>query len=669
MVSFPFASSSPNVYLIGMSIRSVLIASAAILASAASLGAQAPIKITADLSEAPRRLYHAEVDIPVKPGPVTLTTPKWIPGNHRPTGPVDNITGVVFTANGETLKWRRDDVDLYQFHVIVPKGVTNIHAHLDAIALDRVSDHLVCLEWERLLLYPANVTTKDLPIEPSVIVPAGWGTGTALQPISTGAPSAATGVNEQYHQPTPGSVVTHYALTNVEQLQDSPVIAGQYFHEFALAPELPVKHYIDVVADQPGDQDLSPEYIARISNLVREANAAYGSHHYNVYHFLLTLSDVAGGEGLEHGQSSDNGENEKAFASIDRNPEADLLPHEYTHSWNGKYRRPARLNQPTFATPEQGDLLWVYEGMTQYMGNVLGARSGLVSKQEYLDTIANDAASMDFRAGRDWRSTEDTAISASVLRGGDPQWSNWKRGQDYYIEGLIVWLDVDTKIRQLTNNQKSITDFQKLFLGKGGNTGPEIVGYELSEIVSELNSVAPYDWNKFFQEKVNSVNEHADLDGITQGGYKLVYLDHPAHPEGGRGFGGPNVWYSLGLRIGGGRAGANPGVIADVRYGGPADAAKLYPGQQIIAINGQSYSADALTSAIKNAVGKTEPIHLVISHEGTVSNYDINYHDGEKYPTLVRVDGTPDYIMDIATPLTKTEHAPGYKERTRPDSN
>ena len=651
-----------------MHIRRVLIASAALLASAASLAAQAPIKITADLSEAPRRLYHAEVDIPVKPGPVTLTTPKWIPGNHRPTGPVDNITGVVFTANGETLKWRRDDVDLYEFHLTVPKGVTSIHAHLDAIALDRVSDHLVCLEWERLLLYPANVTTKDLAIEPSVIVPAGWGIGTALQPTGTSAPTQGTGVNEADHQPTPGSVVTHYALTNVEQLQDSPVIAGQYFHEFALAPELPVKHYIDVVADQPGDQDLSPEYIARISNLVREANAAYGSHHYNVYHFLLTLSDVAGGEGLEHGQSSDNGEGEKAFSNVNRGD--DLLPHEYTHSWNGKYRRPARLNQPTFATAEQGDLLWVYEGMTQYMGNVLGARSGLVSKKEYLDTIANDAASMDFRAGRDWRSTEDTAISASVLRGGDPQWSNWKRGQDYYIEGLIVWLDVDTKIRQLTNNTKSITDFQQKFLGKGGNTGPEIVGYELSEIVADLNSVAPYDWNKFFQEKVNSVQLHADTDGITQGGYKLVYLDHqpPSDREGGgRGFGGPNVWYSLGLRIGGGgRGGAGtPGIIADVRYGGPADDAKLYPGQQILAINGTSYSAEALTAAIKNAVGKTEPIHLVISHEGTVSNYDINYHDGEKYPTLVRVDGTPDYIMDIATPLTKTEHAPGYKEGGR----
>ena len=646
-----------------MPIRPTVLVAAALFSTAAL--AQAPIKITADLTEAPRRLYHAEIDIPVKPGPLTLTTPKWIPGNHRPTGPVEDITGVVFTANGETLKWRRDDVDLYNFHLTIPKGVTSIHVHLDTLALARVSDHMACLEWEKLLMYPADKPGKEIPVEPSVTVLPGWGIGTALQPTGTGAPPPTTGVNEEDHTPPAGSVTTHYAATNVEQLEDSPVIAGQYFHEFALAPELSVKHYIDVVADVSGDQDLSAEYIARISNLVREANAAYGSHHYNVYHFLLTLSDVAGGEGLEHGQSSDNGEGEKAFSDINRGN--DLLPHEYTHSWNGKYRRPARLYQPNFSNPEQGDLLWVYEGMTQYMGNVLGARSGLVSKQEYLDTIAGTAASLDFRPGRDWRSTEDTAISASILRGGDQRWSNWKRGQDYYQEGTLVWMDVDTRIRQLTNNQKSITDFQKIFLGKGGDTGPAIVGYEFPELVADLNQVVPYDWDKLLREKVNGINPHSDQDGITQGGYKLVYLDHmppSARAAAGRGFGGPNVWYSIGLRIGGGggRGGAPAagGTIGDIRYGGPADAAKLYPGEQILAINGLAYTPDVLTTAIHNAAGKTEPIHLVVEHEGTVENVDINYHDGEKYPTLQRVEGTPDYLSDIAAPLTKTEHAPGY---------
>ena len=629
----------------------------------------APIKITADLSEAPRRLYHAEIDIPVKPGPLSLITPKWIPGNHRPTGPADEITGVVFTANGQTLKWRRDDIDLYEFHLLVPKGVTSIHAHLDAIVTARVSDHMAVLEWEKLLLYPANIPGKEIPIQPNVTVAKGWGIGTALQPTGTIAPPPTTGVNEQDHQPTPGAMTTQYAVTNVEQLEDSPVITGEYFHEFPLAPEMTPKHYIDVVSDELEDSNLSPQILADCSNLVREANAAYGSHHYNVYHFLLTLSDVAGGEGLEHGQSSDNGVGEKGFA----NPRggSDLLAHEYTHSWNGKYRRPARLYQPTFESPEQGNLLWVYEGMTQYMGNVLGARAGFKTKRQYLDTIANTAASLADKPGRDWRSTEDTAIAASILRGGDPAWSNWKRGQDYYQEGLLVWMDVDTKIRQLTDGKKSLTDFQRLFLGKGGHTGPMIVPYEFPELVADLNEVVPYDWGKLLREKIDDINPHADTDGITQGGYKLVYVDHQPPSERGaeqaaRGVSVPEVWYSLGLRMAGGRGrpGAPPeaaGTISDVRYGGPGDDARLYPGQRIISVNGKVYSPDVLLAAVAAAKGTSEPLHLVVEHEGGVIDVDLNYHDGNKYPVLQRVDGTPDYLDAIAAPLTTPEYAPAAK--------
>ena len=613
-----------------------------------------PIQIVADLSEAPRRLYHAEIDIPLKPGTasMTLTTPKWIPGNHRPTGPVDEITGVVFTANGETLAWRRDDVDLYAFHVTIPKGATMLHAHLDCIVGSRVSNHMAVLEWEKLLLYPADKPGKDIPIQPSVTVPAGWGIGTALTPIGTSAPPPTAGVSEQDHGPAPDATTTKYAATTVEQLEDSPVITGEYFHEFPLAPEMTPKHYIDVVSDQPDDSKLRPELLAECSNLVREANAAYGSHHYHVYHFLLTLSDVAGGEGLEHGQSSDNGVGEKAFAEA--HPNSDLLSHEYTHSWNGKYRRPARLYQPNFEIAEQGDLLWVYEGLTQYMGNVLAARSGLRTKQQYLDTIANTAAGLDYKPGRQWRSTEDTAIAASVLRGDDPGWSNWRRGQDYYQEGALLWLDADTKIRQLTGDKKSLTDFFHIFLAKGGNTGPMIVPYELPEIVDDLNQVAACDWAKFFKERVSDINPRADIACIEQGGYKLVYLDHPPKVDGGSGSGrpamGPNVWYSLGLRVSG--AASSAGTIIDVRWGGPADDAKLAPGQKIIAVDGHTYSSDVLLQAVRDAKGKSEPIHLILEREGSVTLAEINYHDGEKYPALERVDGTPDYLSEIAKPLT-----------------
>jgi predicted metalloprotease with PDZ domain len=634
--------------------RSTLLLSALLpvgaFAQAASSHAT-PIQITADLSEGPRHLFHAEVEIPVKPGPITLITPKWIPGNHRPTGPVDDITGVVFTADGKVLPWRRDNEELYEFHVTVPAGVTTLHAHLDCIAPARVTTKMAVLEWEKLLLYPANIPVKDIAIQPSVTVPAGWGIGTALQPIGPVAAPANTGVDEKDHLGAASTVTTKYEVTTVEQLEDSPVITGQYFHEFALAPEIKPAHFLDVVSDDPDDSNIRPETLAEVNNLVREADAEYKSHHYNTYHLLLTLSDVAGGEGLEHGQSSDNGIGEKGFSDdAHQLGEADLLAHEFTHSWNGKYRRPARLYQDSFAKMQQGDLLWVYEGMTQYLGNVLAARSGLKNQEQYRDLLALSAANLDTKVGREWRSTEDTAIAASILRGGNPMWSNWKRGQDYYQEGELFWLDADTLIRKLTNNQKSLDDFEAIFLGKGGNTGPLIVPYERPELIADLNQVVAYDWATFIHEHIDNINPRADLAGIEQGGYKLVYKDTPSKSEktlasvGSRRGAGIDVWYSLGLRVN------SEGQIADVRWSSPADDAKLAPGQKIYAVNGQTFSGDKLKAAIRNAKGNTEPIHLILEQDGFVTFADLNYHDGERYPVLVRVDGTPDYLDDITKP-------------------
>src|SRR6266702_1336123 len=613
-----------------------------------------PIQITADLSEAGRKLYHAEVELPVKAGPLTLITPQWIPGNHRPTGPVQDITGVVFTANGQTLPWRRDDVNLYEYHLTIPMGVTSVHAHLDCIVYARATTKMAVLEWEKLMLYPAGTPVKEIAVQPSITVPAGWGIGTALMPVATGlVPPPTTGVDENGHAPAAGSTTTKYAPTTVEQLQDSPAIAGQYFHEFPLAPEITPKHFIDVVSDEPDDSQLRPDFLAEISNLVRETGAMYASRHYNVYHFLLTLSDTAGGEGLEHGQSSDNGVNENAFRDPQHQlAEADLLAHEFTHSWNGKYRRPGRLYQAEFAMPEQGDLLWVYEGMTQYLGNVMAARSGLKSQEQYRDLLAISAANLDNKAGRAWRSTEDTAISSSILRAQGPAWGDWRRGQDYYQEGELLWLDADTLIRQLTNDQKSLNDFEHIFLGKGGDTGPLIVQYELPEIVADLNQVAPYDWAKFIHDRVMGINPRADLAGIERGGYKLVYADKPSKSEstvaasGNRRGGGINVWYSLGLRV------AADGTITDVRWGGPTDKAKFSPGQKIFAVNGVIFTGDGLKAAVRQAKGKTEPIHFILQTNNFVSLADVDYHDGERYPTLVRVEGTPAYLDEITKPLT-----------------
>jgi predicted metalloprotease with PDZ domain len=419
-----------------------------------------------------------------------------------------------------------------------------------------------------------------------------------------------------------------------------------------------------VVSDHPDDSNLRPVLLSELNNLVREADALYSSHHYNVYHFLLTLSDGAGEDGLEHGQSSDNGVDEKGYADdAHQLAMGDLLPHEFTHSWNGKYRRPVGLYQPDFATAQQGALLWVYEGMTQFLGHVLAARSGIITPAQYRDMLAINAANLDYRPGREWRTTADTAIAASILRDGNRAWSNWRRGQDYYQEGELLWLDADTLIRKLTQNKKSLDNFQKIFLGKGGNTGPLIVTYNFDELVQDLNAVIPYDWATFLHDRVDKINPRADLAGIEQGGYKLVFNDKPNASERtmatmtesrGRDL---DCWFSIGLRIG------TDGSIADVRWNSPADKARLAPGEKIIAVNGQIFSSDALQAAIRAAKGNTEPMHLIVQADSFVSTAELDYHDGERYPALERVDAAPAYLDDITRPLTKPESPPDLPKK------
>jgi len=616
-----------------------------VLAASFAFAQKTPIQITADLSEAPRKWFHAEIDIPVTAGPLTLISPKWIPGHHGPGGPVADITGVVFTANGKTLAWRRDDVDLYEYHLTVPAGVTSLQAHLDCITTN-TTNNLAVLEWERLLMYPAGVPVRDIPIQASVKVPAGWGIGTSLTPFSPYDPQHPTGG------------IVHYAATTVEMLEDSPIVTGIYFHEYPLAPELTPKHYVDVVGDSAEVVEIRPTVLEHWNRLIHEAWAMYGQPHYRTYHFLLALRGQYNGGGLEHHESSDNRLPERALMTDDGEMQsADLFPHELTHSWNGKYRRPAGLATPDYSTPMKGELLWVYEGLTDYLGDLLGERSGAISAGRYREEIALDAASMDTTTGRAWRSIGDTAISASIL--GGAAWANWRRNQDYYLEGNLLWLDVDTTIRKLTNDSKSLRDFMAVFLNKGGGETPTVVPYDFNEIVADLNQVVKNDWAGFFNDRVNGINPHVNVEGIEQGGYKLVYTDKPSEYERARlalPGGGIDVWYSLGISLD--REGS---TISDVRVGGPADKAKIFPGEKIMAVNDRVYSKDALRAAIKQAKNSPAPIHLILQNDTLVTEVDVDYHEGERYPTLVRVEGTPAYLEHITRPLAADAAATGAR--------
>ena len=602
-----------------------------------------PIVLHVDLTDAPRRLLHAHMQIPVSSGPLTLEYPQWIPGDHRPTGPIDNLSGIRVRANGQDLSWRRDDVDMYAFHVDVPSGVTTLDVSLDFLATpgDTGSDEdqatspdMTVLEWNSVVLYPAHIPVAQIPITASLTVPADWKLGTAL---------SITGQN---------GAETSFATVSVGRLIDSPVITGRYFREFPLAPEITPKHYLDVAGDAAEDVDLKPEYLAAVNQLVRETGPLYQSRHYETYHFLLSLSDVIRMEGLEHHQSSDNGIEKKGITD----PKlamlnAELLPHEFTHSWNGKYRRPVGLATPDYATPQKGDLLWVYEGMTQYWGNVLAARSAFWTPAQYREALAFSAARLNVKPGRTWRNLEDTAIASQTLRGGHEYWANWRRGQDYYQEGELIWLDADTTIRQLTHDKKSLNDFCVKFLAVGGNTPPIVVPYDFDEIVADLNAVAPYDWRSFLTERLQSHAAHAPLDGIEHGGYRLTYGDEPTEYEQAylTKYQQVDAWFSLGLMVN------NSSVIDDVMVDSPAFQAGLGPGMKLVAVNGHGFNGDVLKGAIRGAKGTTSPIELIVSNENEFRTLRLDYHDGEKYPQLERVQGTPDLLDEIIKPLVASK--------------
>jgi predicted metalloprotease with PDZ domain len=603
----------------------------------------APIVLHVDLTDAPRRLLHAHLQIPVNAGPLTLQYPQWIPGDHRPTGPIDNLSGLRIRANGQDLSWRRDDVDMYAFHVDVPSGVTTLEVSLDFLATpgdtgsdedQATSPNMTVLEWNSVVLYPAHIPTAQIPITASLTVPADWKLGTAL------SITAQNGAE------------TSFATVPVGQLVDSPVITGRYFREFPLAPEITPKHYLDVAGDAAEDVDLKPEYLAAVNQLVRETGPLYQSRHYETYHFLLSLSDVIRDEGLEHHQSSDNGIEKKGITD----PKlamlnAELLPHEFTHSWNGKYRRPVGLATPDFATPQKGGLLWVYEGMTQYWGDVLAARSAFWTPAQYREALAWSAARLNVKPARTWRNLEDTAIASQILRGGHEYWSNGRRGQDYYEEGELIWLDADTTIRQLTQDKKSLNDFCVKFLAVGGNTPPKVVPYDFDEIVAGLNAVAPYDWRSFLTERLQSHAAHAPLEGIEHGGYRLIYGAEPTEYEQAylTKYQQVDAWFSLGLMVN------NSSVIDDVRVDSPAFQAGLGPGMKLVAVNGHGYSGDVLKSAIRGAKQTTSPVELIVSNDNEFRTVGLGYHDGEKYPQLERVQGTPDLLDEIIKPLVASK--------------
>ena len=593
------------------------------------------IALAVDARETPRKLLHARETLNVTPGALTLVYPKWLPGEHSPDGAIDDLVGLNFTVGGRSLPWRRDPVDLFAFHIDVPQGATRLDVSFDFLSAigqggfsSASSDtaHLGIYSWNQVLLYPQGARTDDVMFRASMELPAGWKFGTAL-PVAN-----------------QNGATIDFQPVSLTTLVDSPVVAGEYLRIVPLdkGSSRPVEAVL--VGDTSASIDIPNDLTAKWQRLVQEADAMFGARHYNNYRFLLTLSDRVAHFGLEHHQSNDSRVPEN---SLTEQNSIGVVAHEYVHSWNGKYRRPAGLATPDFQQPMVGDLLWVYEGLTQYLGYVLAERSGIWSESYYKERLAQIAAFLDNEPGRRWRPLADTTIAAQLLYFAPGQWTAYRRSTDFYDEGWLIWLDVDTTIRELTHGQKSIDDFCHLFHG-GESGAPTVKAYTFDDVVAALNQVAPHDWKAFLGSRVYQVTPRAPLDGITRGGWRLIYTD--AKNEYIKTGDGERVeaTYSIGLRVR-----ARDGVINDVTIDSPAGKAGIGPGMQILAVNGLRYSADVLRTAIKESKAASGKMTIEFQNDDVVKTVSLDYHGGMREPHLERDASKPDLMAQILTARAK----------------
>ncbi len=579
------------------------------------------MQLQVDARDHDQGIFRVTQTIPVAgAGPITLLYPEWLPGNHAPRGEIEKLTGLEFTAGGQKLAWVRDNVDVYAFHLTVPEGVSQITAKFQFVSATVenqgrivMAPSMLNLRWHQVSLYPAGYYVRQIPVQATAIYPDGWQAASALRPKST----------------TGNTIV--YEKTDYDTLVDSPVFAGQYFQTYSLSNRV----HLNIVADDAKFLRPTKEQLAPHAALVKEAEALFGSHPYDRYDFLLALTEDMGGIGLEHHRSSENGVDREYFTDWNSGPgRRNLLPHEMTHAWNGKYRRPAGMWTPDFRQPMRDNLLWVYEGQTQFWGYVLGARSGLYSKQDTLDAFAAIAADMDLRVGRTWRPLVDTTHDPIIAARRPKPWTSWQRSEDYYNEGLLIWLEADQIIRRESGGRKSLGDFARSFFG-GRNGDWGVRTYEEKDVIDTLNAVQPYDWATFIAGRVHATTSEAPKNGLALGGYRLVFVDTPspyilANDKRRKQL---DLSYSVGLVMG------SKGMIKSVVWDSPAFRAGLRPGLTISAVNGKAYSDAALKQAIEENRGREGAIEIFAKNGEAYHNFMVDHSDGLRYPALEKITG------------------------------
>ncbi|MEQ1946366.1 MAG: M61 family peptidase [Bryobacteraceae bacterium] len=608
------------------------------------------LRLDVDATDAPRRLIHVKLNVPLSAtAPVTMPSgsrtvtllyPQWIPGEHEPSGPIADVVRLRASAHGESIPWRREAKNLYAFTMNVPPGASSVDVEFDFISAadsggfssgSSMTTELAVLSWNQFVLYPQGPAADQIRVQANLRIPKGWQYGTALSPAKE---------NDGRIEFKP------VALT---ELIDSPVSTGAHFRTVDLGAADGAHHYLHIAADSEHAIAVTDEITERYRKLIAEAGALFGSRHYRDYHFLLTLSDHVASFGLEHHESSDDRVAERTLIEENlRMLDADLLAHEFVHSWNGKFRRPAGLITKNYNETIDSDLLWIYEGLTEYYGEVLATRSGLGSEERFRDWLAKIAAEMDRPAGRSWRSLRDTSVSAQLLYGAREDYAGLRRGVDFYSEGALLWLEADTLIRELSQGSKSLDDFCRVFHGGPGGT-PAVKPYALTDVVAALNSVQRYDWAKFLEDRVDKPAEHAPMAGIQNGGWKLIFRNRRsdlwAADEDDKKV--SDLTYSLGLVL------KNDGTIKDVEFNGLAQKNGLAPGGVITQVNTRQFSSFLFRDAIRDAVESGEPIEIVVKNGEYYTTHRMAYRGGERYPQLERDGSKPDLLTAIVTAKTK----------------
>src|SRR5579883_1100083 len=605
---------------------------AAFIAATPYATRQDPATLVVDASRAPEAIMTVRERIPAQPGPFTVVYPKWIPGEHGPTGPLNDLAALQISANGAALEWRRDSVDLYAFHVDVPAGVTAIDVAFDVLMNapgdTMASGSTAIVNWNRALLYQDGIDSHQYFVKPSIVLPPGWDYATALRGVTR------TGDR------------LDFAVTPLNMLVDSPLDMGRYVRKWDLWKQGAAFVQLDAFADYPQNLDVPASLLHAYERVPAEAFAMYGSRHFEDYHALLTLSDAIDFQGIEHHQSSDD----RAAADFLTDPdeslsEGDLVTHEFSHSWNGKYRRPADLTTPNFQLPQLTDLLWVYEGMNQYLGDLLSFRAGIREPNLFPEYVASVYADMDYETGRATTPLIDITTGAPYYYEARGQYGSIRRGSgDFYSEGELIWLDVDTIIRERSHGARSLDTFLHRFT-EPALTGPIVDTYTRAQVESLLNGVEAYDWHGFFQRYVYDVAPHPPADDLARAGWRLEYSAKPnPFVTGHHGENDVVGWYAYGTNLN------SEGIVRDVRQGSAAWRAGLAPGMHVLAVNGQQFSPDVLQYAIERAQHSSSPIALIVTQDGWYQTLSLDYHDGIRYPHLVRIAGTPDMLGSIAAP-------------------